>query len=43
MDSYGAGVLQLIFVTPDGTYLDIESDDILKQYTVTGAKSRTKH
>ena len=36
MDSYGAGVLQLIFVTPDGTYLDIESDDILKQYTVTG-------
>lgn len=36
LDEYGDGLLELIFVTPDGTYIDIESDDALKQYVVTG-------
>lgn len=36
LDSYGAGYLQLIFVSPDGAYIDPESDDDLKQYIVTG-------
>lgn len=36
LDSYGAGLIELIFITPDGTYLDITSDDALKGYVVTG-------
>lgn len=34
MDRYGNGYMQLVFVTSDGSYLDIESDDILKEYSV---------
>lgn len=36
MDEYGAGILELIFVCSDGTYIDISSDDALKEYTVIG-------
>lgn len=36
MDKYGAGILELIFVCSDGTYVDISSDDALKEYTVIG-------
>lgn len=36
MDRYGAGILELIFVCSDGTYIDISSDDALKEYTVIG-------
>lgn len=35
MDHYGAGYIELVMVTPDGAYIDIESDDNLKQYVVT--------
>lgn len=35
LDSYGAGYLELVPVAPDGSYIDIESDDDLKQYVVT--------
>lgn len=35
MDHYGAGYIELVMVTPDGAYIDIESDDDLKQYVVT--------
>ena len=35
MDHYGAGYIELIMVTPDGAYIDIETDDNLKQYVVT--------
>lgn len=35
MDHYGAGYIELVFVTPDGSYIDIETDDDLKQYVVT--------
>lgn len=34
MDSYGAGLIELIYVSVDGTYIDIESDDVLQQYYV---------
>ena len=36
MDSYGAGYIELDFVTPDGAFIDIHTDDDLKQYVVTG-------
>lgn len=36
MDHYGAGYIRLVLVTPDGNYVDIETDDDLKQYVVTG-------
>ena len=35
MDHYGAGYIELVMVTPDGAYIDIETDDDLKQYVVT--------
>ncbi len=35
-DGYGAGALQLIFVTADGSYVDSELEDSLKEYVVTG-------
>lgn len=35
-DEYGAGVLRLIFVTADGSYVDVESEDALKEYAVIG-------
>ena len=35
MDHYGAGYIELVMVTPDGAYIDIETDDNLKQYVVT--------
>lgn len=35
MDHYGAGYIELVLVTPDGAYIDIETDDVLKQYVVT--------
>jgi len=35
MDYYGAGYIELVLVTPDGEYIDIETDDDLKQYVVT--------
>lgn len=36
MDKYGNGYIELAFVTPDGAYIDIETDDDLKRYVVTG-------
>ena len=36
MEHYGAGYIELVLVTPDGSYIDIETDDDLKQYVVTG-------
>ncbi len=36
LDPYGAGLVELIFVSADGSYIDIESDDVLKEYSVTG-------
>ena len=36
MDSYGAGYIELIYVSPDGSYVDIEDEEALKQYVVTG-------
>lgn len=35
MDHYGAGYIELVLVTPDGAYIDIETNDDLKQYVVT--------
>ncbi len=35
-DKYGAGLLEIIFINPEGTYIDIESEDILKEYSVIG-------
>lgn len=34
MDTYGEGYVALIFVDPDGSYPDIESDEALKEYSV---------
>lgn len=34
LERYGAGVLEFIFVTEDGTYLDYEDDSVLRQYIV---------
>lgn len=36
MDEYGNWYIKLVLVTPDGAYIDIETDDDLKQYVVTG-------
>ena len=36
LDRYGAGYLDLILVTQDGTYIDIEDEDMLRQYVVIG-------
>lgn len=36
MERYGQGYLKFIFVTEDGTYLDIEDEEMLKQYVVAG-------
>lgn len=36
LDRYGEGLLKLIFVSPDGTYVDYSSDDTLKDWVVTG-------
>ena len=35
-EKYGAGLLELIFVSADGTYVDISSNDTLKDWVVTG-------
>ncbi len=34
LERYGAGVLEFIFVTEDGTYLDFEDESMLRQYIV---------
>lgn len=34
MDSYGSGYLKLVLVTDDGTYIDIEDEEKLKEYMV---------
>lgn len=34
MDRYGAGLVELVFVTTDGSYVDVESEDVLKEYSV---------
>lgn len=34
MDKYGEGLLELIFVNPDGSYVDVETEDVLKEYSV---------
>ena len=34
LERYGAGYLEFVFVTEDGTYLDIEDDSMLRQYIV---------
>lgn len=36
MDEYGNWYIKLVLVTPDGATIDIETDDDLKQYVVTG-------
>lgn len=36
LDEYGAGLLELVFVSTDGSYVDIESDEALKEYSVIG-------
>ena len=36
LDAYGAGYLKLILVTQDGTYVNIDNEDMLKQYVVIG-------
>ena len=36
LERYGAGYLQFIFITENGVYLDIEDEETLKQYVVTG-------
>ncbi len=35
LERYGAGVLEFIFVTEDGTYLDFGDESALRQYVVT--------
>ena len=34
MDRYGDAILELVFVATNGSYVDAESVDILKEYTV---------
>lgn len=34
LERYGAGVLEFIFITEDGTYLDYEDENMLRQYIV---------
>lgn len=34
MDGYGEGLVELVFVSPDGSYVDVESEDVLKEYSV---------
>ncbi|MBQ8162422.1 MAG: leucine-rich repeat domain-containing protein [Clostridia bacterium] len=36
LERYGAGYLKFCFVTEDGTYLDIEDEDALQSFVVTG-------
>lgn len=36
LEKYGAGYLEFIFVTEDGTYADIKDDATLQKYIVTG-------
>lgn len=36
MDEYGEAIVELIFVTEDGSYVDYETEDTLKGYVVTG-------
>ena len=40
LDTYGKAHLKLIFVTQDGTYIDIFSDDALKDWVVVGQNMR---
>ena len=35
-DRYGAGALRLVFVAGDGTFVDPENEDQLKEYVVIG-------
>lgn len=35
MDRYGSAVIELVFVTEDGRYIDITDEDLLKKYVVT--------
>lgn len=34
MDTYGEGLVELVFVCPDGSYVDVETEDVLKEYSV---------
>lgn len=36
LDEYGDGYLKLIFISSDGAYVDVSSDDTLKKYVVIG-------
>lgn len=36
LDRYGAGLLELYLIALDGTYIDIDDDDVLSQYMVVG-------
>lgn len=36
LDEYGTGYLEILFVSPDGEYIDHESNDFLKEYKVVG-------
>lgn len=35
-DKYGMGLLELIFISVDGSYVDIDSEDVLREYVVIG-------
>ena len=34
IDTYGEGLVELVFVCPDGSYVDVETEDVLKEYSV---------
>ncbi len=36
LEKYGAGYLEFIFVTEDGSFIDIEDESLLQKYIVTG-------
>ena len=40
LERYGSGYLEFVFVSEDGRYVDIDDEDVLKQYVVTGQNIR---
>ena len=36
LERYGAGYLEFVFVTEDGSFIDIEDEGMLQKYIVTG-------
>lgn len=35
-DRYGEGIVKIVYVAPDGTFIDPEDEELLKQYVVVG-------